>query len=92
MVTVRGNIVEFSFFRPQAGHVHLVGDFNHWRGADMPMARSTDGYWRARLRLPTGEFRFRYCADGNWFTDYAAFGVEHDVLGLNSIVRVGREN
>ncbi|MGA2265852.1 MAG: hypothetical protein ABSH10_05415 [Phycisphaerae bacterium] len=88
MVRIDGEWVEFRFFRPGAREVHLAGDFNHWRKGEMPMVRAEEGYWSARLRLPAGEFRFRYCADGEWFTDFAAFGVEPGRFGLDSIVRV----
>jgi len=88
MVTVDEQWVEFSFYRPRAGQVHLAGDFNAWREGELPMFRTPDGYWVARVRLPAGEFRFRYCADGEWFTDYAAFGVIPGRFGLDSIVRV----
>ena len=30
MVTVRGNEVQFRFFRPTAAEVHLAGGFNGW--------------------------------------------------------------
>lgn len=88
MVTVTGQWVEFSFFRPQASMVHIAGEFNEWRQGELPMSRGGDGYWGARVKLPAGEFRFRYCADGEWFTDYAAFGVEPSEFGLVSVVRV----
>ena len=88
MVTVEGNWVEFRFFRPHAAEVYLAGDFNEWRHGELAMMRRVDGYWQARMRLPAGEFRFRYCADGEWFTDYAAFGLEPGRFGLDSIVRV----
>ena len=88
MVTVNGEWVEFRFFRPQASQVHLAGEFNGWRDRELPMVRSPEGYWMARIKLPAGEFRFRYCADGTWFTDYAAFGVEPGRFGLDSILRV----
>ncbi len=88
MVTTNGNRAEFSFYRPQANAVHLAGDFNDWRSAELPMVRSEDGYWQAELRLPAGEFKFRYYADGEWFTDYAAFGLEPGRFGLDSVVRV----
>ena len=88
MVTVEGNWVEFNFYRPSARQVHLVGDFNHWHEATLPMARTAEGYWRARLRLPEGEYHFRYRADGHWFTDYAGFGVEQGPFGLDSVIRV----
>ncbi|MBS3733587.1 MAG: isoamylase early set domain-containing protein [Phycisphaerae bacterium] len=88
MVTVHGQWAEFRFFRPAADRVELAGDFNDWREGQLPMSREDDGYWTARMRLPVGEFRFRYRADGQWFTDYAAFGVEPGRFGLDSIVRV----
>jgi len=88
MVTVQDNWVEFSFYRPHASSVSLAGEFNDWRTGELPMVPSGGGYWTARVRLPAGEFRFRYCADGNWFTDYAAFGVEPGQFGLDSVVRV----
>jgi 1,4-alpha-glucan branching enzyme len=88
MVRLDDELVEFTFFRPQARCVHLAGDFNNWRSGELPMARRQDGYWQLRLRLPSGEFRFRYCADGEWFTDFAACGLEPGRFGMDSIVRV----
>ena len=88
MVRVYSEWVEFSFYRPQAMQVHLAGDFNGWRHTELSMARGIDGYWKARIKLPAGEFRFRYCADGEWFADYAAFGVEPGPFGMDSIIRV----
>ncbi|MFB3894042.1 MAG: isoamylase early set domain-containing protein [Phycisphaerae bacterium] len=88
MVTIKDEWVEFSFFRPQANQVHLAGDFNNWRERELPMVKTRKGYWTAKMRLPAGEFKFRYCADGEWFTDYAAFGVEPGRFGLDSVVRV----
>jgi len=88
MVTVTEDWVEFRFFRPSANRVHLAGDFNSWREGELRMVPSGDGYWVAKMKLPPGEFRFRYCADGEWFADYAAFGVEPGRFGLDSIVLV----
>ena len=88
MVNVEQDRVEFRFYRPDAKQVHLAGDFNDWRQAPLPMVRTSDGYWSASVRLPAGEFRFRYCADGVWFADYAAFGVEPTRFGLESVLRV----
>ena len=88
MVTVQGNYVQFRFFRPQARAVYLVGDFNGWADGGLPMVRSGDGYWLAVVRLPHGSYRFRYRADGEWFTDFAAFGVEYGPMGMDSIVQV----
>lgn len=87
MVTIDGEWVVFSFYRPTAKTVHLSGDFNDWDEGTLPM-RAREGYWTAMMRLPAGEFRFRYLADGEWFTDYAAFGVEPGEFGLDSVLRV----
>ena len=68
--------------------MYLVGGFNDWHADALPMVRGQDGYWRLKMRLPAGTFRFRYCADGHWFTDFAAFGVDEGPYGLDSVVRV----
>jgi 1,4-alpha-glucan branching enzyme len=88
MVSINGEWVEFKFFRPSARQVHLAGDFNHWHRHELPMLPAGGGYWVARVRLPAGEFKFRYCADGEWFTDFAAFGVEPGRFGMDSVIRV----
>jgi len=71
--------------------VEIVGDFNDWRPGELPMQPTGDGHWRAVLALPAGVFRFRYLADGEPFTDYAAFGLEPSEqgdTGMDSVVRV----
>lgn len=88
MVTVRGNEACFRFFRPLASAVHLAGDFNGWRTDQLHMSRRSDGYWEARLQLPQGSHRFAYFADGQWYADYASFGVEIGPGGLRSVVRI----
>ena len=88
MVTVTGNVAEFSFFRPGALRVWLAGDFNGWRPEELAMTEHRDGYWRGTVRLPRGDYRFRYNADGRWFVDYAAFGVQVGSYGLDGVVRV----
>jgi 1,4-alpha-glucan branching enzyme len=79
---------EFRFFRPKAANVFVVGDFNGWRSDQLRMVRAHDGYWVLKLRLPAGEYRFRYVADSVWYTDFAAFGVEPGRFGMNSLLRV----
>jgi len=86
MVAVSGDLAEFRFFRPQAERVFLVGDFNGWRPNDLAMTRQPGGYWRATVRLRPGQFRFRYCADGQWYTDYAASGLDVGPYGHDSLV------
>lgn len=88
MVNVKGNIAEFTFYRPNAQKVSLSGQFNNWRTDNIKMVRNERGYWTIKLRLPIGRFKFRYCSDGEWFADYAAFGVVPSRFGMDSIVKI----
>ena len=88
MVTVNGEWAEFRFFRPHARRVHLLGDFNNWAEGELAMSRTSAGYWVARIRLGAGVFKFRYYADGKWFVDYAAFGIEYSPFGVDGLVRI----
>jgi 1,4-alpha-glucan branching enzyme len=89
MVTVRGHTeCEFRFLRPERQQVFLVGDFNGWQESACPMTRSEDGWWTVRLRLSPGTYKFKYLADGRWFLDFAAFGVEPGPWGWNSVLLV----
>jgi 1,4-alpha-glucan branching enzyme len=92
MVSVQRNYVEFSFFRPKARDVYLVGDFNDCLEGRFRMVPSADGYWFTAMRLSAGIYRFRYLADNEWFADYAAFGVECDGDRVNSVLRVVQAN
>lgn len=89
MVTVHDDgMIEFSFYRPEVNKVGLAGDFNNWRTDTLKMERRPDGYWTLRVALPAGEYKFRYVADGMWYTDYAAHGVEPSRFGLDSMLLV----
>jgi 1,4-alpha-glucan branching enzyme len=82
----RNGSVEFRFFRPDATAVALAADFNDW--TQLPMRRGAHGWWTLELELEPGEYRFRYVADGEWYTDFASNGVEVGKLGWNSILVV----
>jgi len=89
VVTIdKDGYAEFRFFRPRAANVFLAGDFNEWRTDHLRMVRRDDGYWVLRLRLPAGDYKFRYVADGAWYTDFAAFGVNPGRFGLDSLLQV----
>ncbi len=77
----------FLFYRPDAQQVVIAGDFNGW-APSFHMNRGRDGWWRSQIELAPGTYRFRYLADGDWFTDYAAFGVEPGPYGMNSVLKV----
>jgi len=91
MTTVlRDGSVEFRFFRPKASAVNVAGDFNGWKQNSFPMTPDGNGWWVANASLPAGEYRFRYLADGQWFTDFASNGVEAAPLGWNGILVIPR--
>jgi len=89
VVQLPDGTVEFTFICPHATRVLIAGDFNGWQ-PNFAMTRLDGQRWRSRLRLGPGVYQFRYCADGQWFNDYAAFGLEHGPFGLNSVVKVER--
>jgi hypothetical protein len=79
----------FRFRHATNGPVFVVGDFSHWHTDHLPMRKVSDCEWILMMRLPPGNFEFRYYAEGQWFTDYAAFGVQRNRFGdLNSVVRI----
>ena len=88
MVTIMGNSAEFRFYKPDARQVCVVGDFVNWQTGRCPMHPEGNGEWILRISLPPGEYKFRYFADGQWFADYAAFGVEYGPFGFDSLVRI----
>lgn len=81
-------VVTFRLFRPEAREVFLAGDFNGWDPRAQAMRRTENGIWMCCLELPDGVFQFKYVADGEWYLDYASFGVELNTFGWNSVVLV----
>jgi 1,4-alpha-glucan branching enzyme len=89
MTSVRTNgEVEFRFFRANAGDVAVAGDFTGWQEHPIHMCPEGNGWWTARVKLDPGEYRFRYVADGTWFTDFASHGVELKKQVWNSVLLV----
>jgi 1,4-alpha-glucan branching enzyme len=80
MVQRKQGLWVFTLIRPLAHRVYLVGDFNGW-SQTIQMQRNPQGLWEATLALQPGMYRFRYHADGQWLTDYAAFGIERNHCG-----------
>ena len=80
--------VEFRFFRRDVCDVKIVGDFEDALGGGFNMTAASDGWWLAKVALGPGEYRFRYVADGNWYTDYASNGIEVTKSGVNSVLVV----
>jgi len=54
----------------------------------LAMSPAGNGWWTAEARFEPGEYRFKYVADGVWYTDYASNGIEAFRQGANSILVV----
>ena len=50
----------FRVWAPNAEDVHVVGDFNYWNPADLPMDRISQGVWEAWSPNPTEGAAYKY--------------------------------
>jgi 1,4-alpha-glucan branching enzyme len=80
--------IAFRFYRPGVRQVNVVGSFNEWHRKGLPMRPLANGWWAAEGEFEPGDYQFRYLADGVWYTDYAANGVENTKHGWNSVLVV----
>ena len=79
--------VRFVFVAPYASRVSLVGDFNKWNPAAMPMRRSPDGRaWLLDVPLPPGRHVYSFIVDGDLAPDPAAPRAGDDDFGVPSSV------
>lgn len=79
--------VRFVFVAPYASRVSLVGDFNKWNPAAMPMRRSGDGRaWLLDVSLAPGRHVYSFIVDGDIAPDPAAPRAGDDDFGVPSSV------
>ncbi len=74
MVTVHGRYVQFRFYWPEAGSVHVIVDSDSQHGGLLRMLPTNHGEWLAVMKLAPGSYRVQYCADGRWFSDRSIMG------------------
>jgi 1,4-alpha-glucan branching enzyme len=79
--------VQFEFSAPDAKHVHLVGDFNHWNSQANLMKKDKKGIWKATLSLRPGRFGYRFFVDGNWENDPSCSDCVPNEFGSTNCVR-----
>ncbi|MEW6442122.1 MAG: AAA family ATPase [bacterium] len=80
----------FCMAAPQAASVRLVGEFNEWQAdSGVPLKRGEDGVWTGRIRLPPGNYQYKYLVDGQWVVDPGnPLRVVTDKGAVNSLVKV----
>lgn len=84
--------VHFEISAPSARRVSLVGDFDGWNPATLPMQRTANGTgWGIDVRLPAGRHAFAYSVDGRLTIDStAAIAVDDDFGVPSSVIVVSR--
>lgn len=82
--------VRFTYHAPGASTVTIVGDFNRWDPAAIPLRRSADGTtWEVEVPLSPGRYAYSFYVDGKFARDPAAPQVRDDDFGSpNSVVMV----
>lgn len=83
--------VRFAVEAPGAVHVSIVGDFNGWNPAGLPMHRLSDGRtWEVEVGLTPGRYTYAFVVDGRLARDSSAAESGTDDFGVpNSVVLVG---
>jgi 1,4-alpha-glucan branching enzyme len=75
--------------KTDAKRVFLAGNFNQWQSQTNRITKSKDGSYRAKIKLPQGEYQYKFIVDGMWFNDPQAESQVMNRYGtLNSVIRV----
>lgn len=81
--------VRFTLVAPNASSVSLVGDFNGWNPAVLPLRRGANGTWEVEVPLPAGRYAYAFYVDGALARDPDAPKARDDDYGsVNSVVMV----
>lgn len=85
------HVVRFTFARPAAQSVSLVGDFNAWTKDATPLVEvGEDGAWSVSVALRPGRHQYAFIVDGTeWIADPFAMRVNDDFGIQSSVVVVG---
>jgi len=86
-----GAVATFVLVAPEARSVALVGDFNGWDAARMPLRRDVSGLWTVEVPLAAGRYQYAFVLDGGRFVaDPSAPRAVGDDFGTpSSVVTVG---
>jgi 1,4-alpha-glucan branching enzyme len=67
--------INFICMAPNAQTVHLVGDFNDWDPAALPLKKQADGAWLVQVPLNHGHHHYQFLVDGKPMLDPRAQGI-----------------
>ena len=61
--------IMLSLSAPDAKEVYVAGDFNGWNLDDKSRMQATNGTWSKKIKLKSGQYRYRFVIDGKWTDD-----------------------
>lgn len=86
--SMQGNVTFRLSGRPNARIVAVAGSFNNWNQSQFLFAR-VGNEWVCKIKLPPGEYEYKFIVDGDWLTDPRNPETRHDDRGnLNSVLVV----
>jgi len=81
--------VKFLFRTNGARSVKVAGTFTDWEKNAIELQKLGDGEWSAMVKLPSGEYQYKFLVDGEWFTDpNASAEVWNNIGSVNSWISV----
>jgi 1,4-alpha-glucan branching enzyme len=80
------NEVEFTCDAREAKKIFVAGTFNDWNTTAMPMKKGKDGTWKLKVRLPAGNYEYKYFVDGAWAEDMTESGTVPNYFGTRNRV------
>lgn len=79
-------IIEFTFFAPQASKVYVAGNFNNWKTNEYLLKKDKDGMWRTSIWLSPGNYEYKYVVDGAWVQDLPCSNIVQNSYGTFNCV------
>jgi len=61
--------IRFEYRDRTARYVSVAGEFNGWNAENHQLSLEKVGLWSAELRVPPGEYAYKFVVDGKWFLD-----------------------
>jgi 1,4-alpha-glucan branching enzyme len=82
--------VVFELDASSAKEVLLAGDFTDWEKTPIKLRKGDRGAWQASIKLPPGQYHYKFVVDGEWRDDPRAtkrcpntFGTSNSVLEIS---------
>jgi len=89
-VKAKEQVIEFTYYGPEANTVYLAGNFNAWNTKSLPMRKGADDIWRLEMKLSAGRHEYKFYVDGAWAqqlpcstTTFNPYGTYNCVIGVS---------